>query len=107
MGVLDVLIRKILRRVHLIGATIVYTRRKVTIIIAPTRVNLGLVHNIRLDLSVLLMGSTSSDSGNSDRLGFQLTYLLGEKSENNVFFPFFLKLDHALSQSVENLSPTK
>lgn len=94
-----------IEKVHLIGARIVYTRRKVTITMATPRVNLGLVHNIRLDLSVLLMGSTSSDSGNSERLGFQLTYLLGEKSEKKVFFPFFLKLDHALSQSVENLSP--
>ncbi|KAK6126041.1 hypothetical protein DH2020_040155 [Rehmannia glutinosa] len=68
---------------------------------APARVNLGLVHNMRFDLSVLLMGSTSSDNGNSERLGFQLTYLSGEKFENNVFFPCFLKLDHALSQSVE------
>lgn len=75
--------------------------------IAPTRVNLGLVHNIRFDLSLLLMGSTSSDSGYSDRLGFQLTYLSGEKPENSVFFPFFLKLDHALSQSLENLSSEK
>lgn len=95
-----------IEKVHLIGARIVYTRRKVTITMATPRVNLGLVHNIRLDLSVLLMGSTSSDSGNSERFGFQLTYLLGEKSEKKVFFPFFLKLDHALSQSVENLSPT-
>lgn len=82
-------------------------RRNVTIIIAPTRVNLGLVHNIRFDLSVLLMGSTSSDSGKSEGLGSQLTYLLGEKSENNVFFPFILKLDHALSQSLEDLSPDR
>lgn len=41
----------------------VYTKRNVTNIMAPARVNLGLVHNIRFDLSVLLMGSTSSDKG--------------------------------------------
>lgn len=76
-----------------------------TIKIATTNVNLGLVHNMRFDLSVLLMGSTSSERGYSDRLGFQLTYLSGEKPENKFFFPCFLKLDHALSQSVENLSP--
>ena len=75
------------------------------ITIAPARVNLGLVHSIRFDLSVLFMGSTSSDNGYSDLRGFQLTYLLGEKSENIVFFPRFLNLDHALSQSVESLSP--
>lgn len=74
---------------------------------APTRVKLVLVHKLRFDLSVLLMGSTSSDNGNSERLGFQLTYLSGEKSEKSVFFPCFLNLDQALSQSVENLSPAK
>lgn len=76
-----------------------------TITIAPTRVNLGLVHSIRFDLSVLFMGSTSSDKGYSDLGGFQLTYLFGEKSEKIVFFPRFLNFDQALSQSVERLSP--
>jgi len=70
-------------------------------IIAPTKVNWGLVHNIKLDLSVLLIGSTSSDTGYSLRRGFQVTYLFGEKSENRVLFPFFLNVDQALSQSVE------
>lgn len=72
---------------------------------APTRVNFGLVHNMRLDLSVLLMGSISSDNGYSVRRGFQLTYLSGLNCENRVFLPFFLKFDQALSQSVDNLSP--
>jgi len=70
-------------------------------IIAPTKVNWGLVHSIKLDLSVLLIGSTSSDNGYSLRRGFQVTYLFGEKSEKRVLFPFFLKAVHALSQSVE------
>jgi len=70
-------------------------------IIAPTKVNWGLVHSIKLDLSVLLIGSTSSDNGYSLRRGFQVTYLFGEKSEKRVLFPLFLKLAHALSQSVE------
>lgn len=48
----------------------------------------GLVHNLRLDLSVFLMGSISSEAGNSDRLGFQLTYLFGVKLEKSVFFFF-------------------
>lgn len=73
--------------------------------IAITKVNFGLVHNIRLDLSVLLIGSTSSDNGYSLRRGFQLTYLFGENSENRVFFPFFLNVDQALSQSVDDVSP--
>ncbi|GER43487.1 zinc finger CCCH domain-containing protein 21 [Striga asiatica] len=60
---------------------------------------------IRFDLSVLLIGSISSDNGYSERFGFQLTYLSGEKFENKVFFPCFLKLDQALSQSIEYLSP--
>ncbi|KAM3228928.1 hypothetical protein ACQJBY_060075 [Aegilops geniculata] len=76
-------------------------------IIAPTKVNLGLVHNIKLDLSALLIGSTSSDNGYSLRRGFQVTYLFGENSENRVFFPFFLKVDQALSQSVDDVSPVK
>ena len=75
-------------------------------IIAPTKVNLGLVHNIKLDLSALLIGSTSSDNGYSLRRGFQVTYLFGENSENRVFFPFFLKVDQALSQSVDDVSPS-
>ncbi|BAS83619.1 Os03g0285133 [Oryza sativa Japonica Group] len=75
--------------------------------IAITKVNFGLVHNIRLDLSVLLIGSTSSDNGYSLRRGFQLTYLFGENSENRVFFPFFLNVDQALSQSVDDVSPDK
>jgi len=70
-------------------------------IIAPTKVNWGLVHSIKLDLSVLLIGSTSSDNGYSLRRGFQVIYLSGEKSEKRVLFPFFLKVVHALSQSVE------
>ena len=70
-------------------------------IIAPTKVNWGLVHSIKLDLSVLLIGSTSSDNGYSLRRGFQVTNLFGEKSEKRVLFPFFLKAVHALSQSVE------
>ena len=70
-------------------------------IIAPTKVNWGLVHSIKLDLSVLLIGSTSSDNGYSLRRGFQVTYLFGEKLEKRVLFPFFLKAVHALSQSVE------
>ena len=70
-------------------------------IIAPTKVNWGLVHSIKLDLSVLLIGSTSSDNGYSLRRGFQVTYLSGEKSEKRVLFPFFLNVAHALSQSVE------
>lgn len=74
---------------------------------APARVNFGLVHNKRFDLSVLLMGSTSSDGGQFERLGFQVTYLLGENCEKKVFFPCFLKLDQALSQSVEYLSPER
>jgi hypothetical protein len=76
-------------------------------IIAPTKVNLGLVHNIKLDLSALLIGSTSSDKGYSLRRGFQVTYLLGENSENRDFFPFFLNVDQALSQSVDDVSPDK
>ena len=83
----------------------VYTKRNVTITTAPPRVKLGLVHNMRFDLSVLLMGLTSSDSGYSERLGFQLTYLFGENCEKIDFFPCFLKLDQALSQSIEDLSP--
>lgn len=76
-----------------------------TIKIATDRVKAGLVQNMRFDLSVLLIGSTSSESGNSERLGFQLTYLSGENFEKSVFLPCFLKFDHALSQSVEDLSP--
>lgn len=75
-------------------------------IIAPTKVNWGLVQSVKLDLSVLLIGSTSSDKGYSLRRGFQLTYLSGEKSENRVLFPFFLNVAHALSQSVD-VSPNK
>lgn len=90
---------------HLTGARMVYNKRNETITIAPTKVNPGLVHSMRFDLSVFLMGSTSSEIGNSDRLGFQLTYLSGENWEKSVFLPCFLKFDHALSQSVENLSP--
>lgn len=74
---------------------------------APTRVNFGLVHNMRLDLSVFLMGSISSDNGYSERRGFQLTYLSGLNFEERDFFPCFLKLDQALSQSVDSLSPDK
>ncbi|KAL5994210.1 hypothetical protein ACLOJK_035082 [Asimina triloba] len=73
--------------------------------IAPARVNFGLVHSIKFDLSVLLIGSTSSDNGYSDRLGFQLTYLSGLNCENSDFFPCFLKFDQALSQSVGALLP--
>jgi len=62
-------------RDHLIGARMVYNKRNVTIIIAPPRVKVGLFQNSRFDLSVLLIGSTSSERGNSERLGFQLTYL--------------------------------
>lgn len=76
-------------------------------IIAPTKVNVGLVHSIKLDFSALLIGSTSSDNGYSLRCGFQVTYLFGENSENKVFFPFFLKVDQALSQSVDDVSPDK
>lgn len=72
---------------------------------APTRVNFGLVHNWRLDLSVLLIGSTSSDNGYSERRGFQLTYLSGVNHEKRDFFPRFRKFDQALSQSVDSLSP--
>lgn len=72
---------------------------------APIRVNLGLVHNWRLDLSVLLMGSTSSDNGYSERRGFQLTYLPGVNWEKRDFFPRLRNLDQALSQSVDSLSP--
>jgi hypothetical protein len=75
------------------------------IISAPPRVKVGLFQNLRFDLSVLFIGSTSSESGKSERLGFQLTYLFGEKFEKRVFFPCFLKFVHALSQSVEDLSP--
>lgn len=84
----------------------VYMRRKVTMTIAPPRVKPGLVHSLKFDLSALLMGSTSSDNGKLDRLGFQLTYLSGGVNcESRLFFPCFLKLDQALSQSVvENLS---
>lgn len=82
-----------------------------TITIAPTRVNCGLVHSIRFDFSALLIGSTSSDNGYSERLGFHVTYLFGENCEKmfeKMFFLLrFLKLDQALSQSVEDLSPTK
>lgn len=91
--------------VHFMGAMMVYMRSNVTITMASPSVNLGLVHNMRIDLSVLLTGSTSSDSGNSERLGFQVTYLFGLNWEKNVFFPRFLKFDHALSQSVEEFSP--
>lgn len=83
----------------------VYNKRNETIIIAPTKVNPGLVHNMRFDLSVLFIGSTSSDKGYFDCLGFQVTYLLGENPEKKDLLLCFLKLDHALSQSVENLSP--
>ena len=48
---------------HLTGARMVYSKRNETIIMAPTKVNPGLVHNMRFDLSVLFMGSTSSDEG--------------------------------------------
>lgn len=72
---------------------------------APPRVKLELVHRTRLDLSVLLIGSTSSDKGYSDRFGLQLTYLSGEKLENKDFFPCFLKFFQALSQSWDDLSP--
>ena len=73
--------------------------------IAPTSVNVGLVQSIRLDLSVLFMGSTSSDNGNSDLGGFHVTYLSTLNWEKNVFLLCFLKLFHALSQSVDDLSP--
>lgn len=89
----------------MIGARMVYNKRNETIKIAPTKVKPGLVHNMRFDLSVLLIGSVSSEIGNSDRLGFQLTYLSGENWEKSDFLPCFLKFDHALSQSLENLSP--
>lgn len=89
----------------LIGAWRVYNKRKMRIISAPPRVKVGLFQNLRFDLSVLFIGSTSSESGKSERLGFQLTYLSAEKFENRVFFPCFLNFDHALSQSVEDLSP--
>lgn len=92
------------QNIYLMGKRIVYTRRKVTMTIAPPRVKPGLVHSLKFDLSALLMGSTSSDNGQLDRLGFQLTYLFGVNCENRLFFPCFLKLDQALSQSVENLS---
>jgi hypothetical protein len=59
-------------------------------IISPTKVTWGLVHNMKLDLLVLLIGSTSSDNGYSLHRGFQLTYLFGEKSENKVLFHLFL-----------------
>ena len=41
------------------------------------------------------------------RRGFQVTYLFGENSETRGFFPFFLKLDQALSHSVDDVSPEK
>ncbi|KAF7804502.1 reverse transcriptase domain-containing protein [Senna tora] len=81
----------------------VYNNRNETIRIATTKVKLGLVHNMRFDLSVLLIGSTSSESGYSERLGFQLTYLSGENWENSVFLPCFLKFDHALSQCADKV----
>ena len=74
-------------------------------IIAPTKVNLGLGHNIKLDLSALLIGSTSSDNGYSLRRGLQVTYLFCENSDNRVFFPFFLKVVQAFSESVDDVSP--
>lgn len=89
----------------LIGAWRVYNKRKMRIISAPPREKVGLFQNLRFDLSVFFIGSTSSESGKSERLGFQLTYLSAEKFENRVFFPCFLNFDHALSQSVEDLSP--
>ena len=89
----------------LIGARSVYNKRKMRIISVPPKVKVGLFQNFRFDLSVLLIGSTSSEIGNSERLGFQLTYLSGEKFEKRVFLPCFLKFDHALSQSVDDLSP--
>lgn len=82
----------------------VYTSRKVTMTTAPPRVKPGPVHKLKFDLSALLMGSTSSDNGKLDRLGFHVTYLFGVNCENRLFFPFCLKLDQALSQSVEDLS---
>ena len=72
---------------------------------APTSVNLGLVQSMRLDLSVLFIGSTSSDKSNSDLGGFQVTYLSTLNCENNDFLLCFLKFFHALSQSVDALSP--
>lgn len=72
---------------------------------APTNVNFGLVQSMRLDLSVLLIGSTSSDNGNSDLGGFHVTYLSTLNWEKNVFLLCFLKLFHALSQSLDDLSP--
>lgn len=92
------------KRDHLIGARMVYNRRNKTIIIAPPKVKVGLFQKLRFDLSVLLIGSTSSERGNSERLGFQLTYL-SENLEKGFFPPCFLNFDHALSQSVEDLSP--
>lgn len=94
------------RKLHLIGigARMVYNKRKVTIIIAPPRVKVGLFQNMRFDLSVLLIGSTSSERGYSERLGFQLTYL-SENLEKALLPPCFFNFDHALSQSVVDLSP--
>lgn len=72
---------------------------------APTRVNLGLVQSLRFDLSVFFIGSTSSERGYSDLLGFQVTYLSTSNWEKRVLLLLFLKLAHALSQSVGRFPP--